>query len=231
MAQPEYHGHVESAIPGRMRVRVHPTHRVLIPEIEAQLATEPGIGRVEARSRTGSIVVQYDRATTSHADVLGMLHAIGLPVQDRAMTEHKSEAPPKERKGSGRPKSADPFREDRGMIDKGRPAVGGLATVHRLLRRGHLRGRPRDDPAAARRLHRRGPLPQAAEAARLFAADPLHRGRLRGSGDTGWWRERERSQAGETGVGVELTPVVRREKMRSPTNCLGRPRSSGSAII
>ncbi len=128
MREQETHGQVESATPGRMRIRVDPTRRVLMPQIKAQLATMPGVSRVEARQTTGSVVVEYDQATTSHADVLEMLHTIGVSVQDRAAAEHVTEAVPKARKskekrGKGIPRSTDPFQEDRGMITQAGPLV------------------------------------------------------------------------------------------------------------
>ncbi len=133
MREQETYGYVESAVPGRMRIRVDPTRRVLMPEIEAQLATLPGVSRVEARPTTGSVVVEYDQAATSQADVLEMLHAIGVPAQDRAAAEPVAEAGPKERRPRDRkpreerekgiPRSADPFQEDRGMITQAGPLV------------------------------------------------------------------------------------------------------------
>ena len=120
MDQTKAYGQVESAIPGRMRIRIDPARRVLMPEIRAQLEAQPGITRVEARPATGSVVVEYHQPTVSRADVLSMLHAIGMPVRDRAEAE-PTVGPPKGKRGE--PRTADQFEEDRGMVGQAGPLV------------------------------------------------------------------------------------------------------------
>ncbi len=56
-----------------------------------------------------------------------------------------------------------PTKQDRGLTSRIGPDHGRLAALDRLLRRHGRRGGVRLDRTAARRLHRRGAVPQDAE--------------------------------------------------------------------
>ena len=71
---------VASHTRGRLRVRVHRSHRDpnLLHEVAAQLEEQPGIQHVDVNADTGSVLVHYDHAQRSMHDVVGCLRDVGV---------------------------------------------------------------------------------------------------------------------------------------------------------
>jgi hypothetical protein len=93
-AEPEAHGRVASATPGRLRVRIDRAHRhpALMHRIQGHLEGRPGIAQVEVNHGTGSVVVRYDDDHWSGDDLLGLFRDLGLVVRD--ILEAGEELPP-----------------------------------------------------------------------------------------------------------------------------------------
>jgi len=72
-----------------MRIRLHEEHRQpgVLGQFEQGLRERPEIASVSTNTRTGSVLVQYDRHGLSRDDVLAIFHDIGLIVQDIAGAE------------------------------------------------------------------------------------------------------------------------------------------------
>ncbi len=113
MAEAEVHGHVASAVPGRVRIRIHRPHRGLMSGIKKHLETQEGISTVRLENATGSVLVHYRHPTTSHEAVLEMLRVIGILVHNG--TGAKESVVPRT--------ITDAFREDRGMVTRAGPLV------------------------------------------------------------------------------------------------------------
>src|ERR671911_536455 len=58
------HGRIVHAIAGRMRIKLDREELTaeLADDLRAALARAPGVSNVEARSRTGSVIISYDPA-------------------------------------------------------------------------------------------------------------------------------------------------------------------------
>ncbi|MBV9327239.1 MAG: hypothetical protein JO352_26110 [Chloroflexi bacterium] len=69
-----------SHTPGRLRVRVHRSHRDpnALQEVAAQLENQPGIHHVEVNADSGSVLVHYDHEKRSMDDVVGCLQDVGM---------------------------------------------------------------------------------------------------------------------------------------------------------
>ena len=76
------HGTIASHTPGRLRVRVHRSHRDphVLHELASQLEDQPGIDHVDVNAGTGSVLVHYDHMTSSRDDVVGCLEDVGLVI-------------------------------------------------------------------------------------------------------------------------------------------------------
>jgi len=74
------HARVASHTPGRLRVRVHRSHRDpnALQEVASQLADQPGIHHVEVNADSGSVLVHYDHEKRSMDDVVGCLEDVGV---------------------------------------------------------------------------------------------------------------------------------------------------------
>ncbi len=84
---------VASATPGRVRIRLqrtahshHVAHRV-----KEHVGGQAGVTRVDANAVTGSVVVHYDRETTSLDDVIGMFRDIDVIVGSIGGLEEEEE--------------------------------------------------------------------------------------------------------------------------------------------
>ena len=78
-----YHGKVVSAIPGRLRIKLHPSKRsqALMDGIKHSLDSREGVHNVRFNSSTGSITVKYDHDHHSTDSVLGLLGDLDVLVQ------------------------------------------------------------------------------------------------------------------------------------------------------
>jgi len=74
------HARVASHTPGRLRVRVHRSHRDpnALQAVAAQLEDQPGIQHVEVNADSGSVLVHYDHEKRSMDDVVGCLQDVGM---------------------------------------------------------------------------------------------------------------------------------------------------------
>ncbi|MBV9581259.1 MAG: hypothetical protein JO057_21980 [Chloroflexi bacterium] len=74
------HAQIASHTPGRLRVRVHPSHRDpdALQEVASRLEDQPGIQHVDVNANTGSVLVHYDRETHEKDEVVGCLEDVGL---------------------------------------------------------------------------------------------------------------------------------------------------------
>src|SRR5262245_5928718 len=73
---------VASHVPGRLRVRLSPTHRrpEKMAQIRDHLESQHGVHQVRARPGTGGVLVHYDPMTISVDALLDVLHEIGVVV-------------------------------------------------------------------------------------------------------------------------------------------------------
>jgi hypothetical protein len=80
----KHHGHIVSLLPGRMRVRLHRSHRgpAEMKQIEQELGRRDGITSVTTDARTGSVLVQYDHRTVSKDDLVAMLYDVGVVARE-----------------------------------------------------------------------------------------------------------------------------------------------------
>ena len=78
-----YHGKVVSAIPGRLRIKLHPSKRsqAMMDGIKGGMGSREGIDNVKLNSSTGSIIVKYDHDRHSADSVLGLLEDLDMLVQ------------------------------------------------------------------------------------------------------------------------------------------------------
>lgn len=78
-----YHGKVVSAIPGRLRIKLHPSKRsqALMDGIKHNLDSREGVHHVKLNSSTGSITVKYDHHRHGTNSVLGLLEDLDILVQ------------------------------------------------------------------------------------------------------------------------------------------------------
>lgn len=82
--QGHHHGHIVSQAPGRMRVRLHRGHRdpSELARIEGRLVRRDGIQAVATNTRTGSVLVHYDRRALSKDDLVAMLYDVGVAARE-----------------------------------------------------------------------------------------------------------------------------------------------------
>jgi len=69
------HARVVSDVPGRVRIKLHPSKRnpVLMTGIKDRLDSNEGVHHVKLNNSTGSITVRYDQNRHSTQSVLGLL--------------------------------------------------------------------------------------------------------------------------------------------------------------
>jgi copper chaperone CopZ len=74
---------IASAIPGRLRVKLHPSHRDqdVMNGIKRGLEPADGVHDVKINHSTGSITVRYDHARHTRKSVLGLLQDLDVVVQ------------------------------------------------------------------------------------------------------------------------------------------------------
>ena len=77
------HGQVVSAIPGRLRIKLHPSKRRhdVMDGIKSGLDSREGIHDVKINRSTGSITVKYDHGRLSTDNVLGTLGDLDVVFQ------------------------------------------------------------------------------------------------------------------------------------------------------
>jgi hypothetical protein len=63
-----------------VRLRLHPESRdeALLQQIQRALSAQDGVASVDTNTRTGSVLVHYDRHTISKDDLFAMLHDVGV---------------------------------------------------------------------------------------------------------------------------------------------------------
>jgi heavy-metal-associated domain-containing protein len=78
------HGRIVSHAPGRVRVRLQREHRDpdVLTEIEERLGARNGVSSVSADTRTGSVLVHYDRQALSRENLVEMLFDVGVVVRE-----------------------------------------------------------------------------------------------------------------------------------------------------
>ncbi len=78
-----YHGQVVSAVPGRLRIRLHPSkrHQTVMDGIKNGLDSREGIHDVRLNRSTGSITVKYDHSRFSKRNVLSALEDLDVVFQ------------------------------------------------------------------------------------------------------------------------------------------------------
>lgn len=81
--RPRHHARVASAIPGRLRVKLHPAHRGqdVMDNIKRGLAPAEGVHDVKLNRSTGSITVRYDHTHHTTNSVLGLLQDLDVVAQ------------------------------------------------------------------------------------------------------------------------------------------------------
>jgi len=77
------HARVVSDVPGRIRIKLHPSKRspVLMTGIKDRLNSHEGVHHVKLNNSTGSITVRYDRNRHSTQSVLGLLEDLDTVFQ------------------------------------------------------------------------------------------------------------------------------------------------------
>ena len=82
------HARVESAMPGRLRIRLDRTHRrdSALDQLHDTIEGRDGIHAVGSNPATGSVLVHYDRQALDHDDVLAMLGDAGVVIGETART-------------------------------------------------------------------------------------------------------------------------------------------------
>lgn len=80
------HARVESAMPGRLRIRLDRSHRRdgALDQVQRRLGARDGVHSIRSNPATGSVLVHYDRDALDHADVLAMLGDAGVIIGDVA---------------------------------------------------------------------------------------------------------------------------------------------------
>jgi hypothetical protein len=75
---------IVSHTPGRLRVRVNSGSREprSMHQLGRRLQGALGPGRVEVSPATGSVLVRYDRQANSSADIVSILHDIGVVIEE-----------------------------------------------------------------------------------------------------------------------------------------------------
>jgi len=78
-----HHARIASAIPGRLRLKLHPSHRdqEIMNGIKRGLEPADGVHDVKINRSTGSITVRYDHARQTRDGVLGLLQDLDVVVQ------------------------------------------------------------------------------------------------------------------------------------------------------
>ncbi len=78
-----HHAQVASAIPGRLRIKLHPLHRSqeTMDGIKRGLDPQGGVHDVRLNRSTGSITVRYDHGRHSTESILGLLEDLDVVVQ------------------------------------------------------------------------------------------------------------------------------------------------------
>lgn len=74
---------LESLVPGRVRLKMHPRSRALdsLLEVQRRLAPQDGIQEVSVNPATGSVVVKYDDERHSAAGMLSLLEDLDVVVE------------------------------------------------------------------------------------------------------------------------------------------------------
>ena len=82
------HARVESAMPGRLRIRLDRTrrHNGAMDQVHDVLGGRDGIHSVSSNPMTGSVLVHYDRDALEHDDVLTILRDAGLAFGEAAQS-------------------------------------------------------------------------------------------------------------------------------------------------
>jgi hypothetical protein len=77
------HVHVVSDVPGRVRIKFHPSKRNpdLMNGVKARLDSREGIHHVRVNNATGSITVRYDHDRHSTQSVLGLFEDLDTVFQ------------------------------------------------------------------------------------------------------------------------------------------------------
>jgi len=78
-----HHARVASATPGRIRIKLHPSHRgrTFMDGIKAGLDPQAGVHHVRINRSTGSVTVKYDHAQHNKTSILGLLEDLDVVVQ------------------------------------------------------------------------------------------------------------------------------------------------------
>ncbi len=77
------HGKVASAVPGRVRIKLHPANRnqAFMDGIKSGLGSREGIQDIRLNGATGSVTVRYDHARHGTDSILGLLEDLDVVVQ------------------------------------------------------------------------------------------------------------------------------------------------------
>jgi hypothetical protein len=72
------HARVASAVPGRLRIKLHPSKRnpALMKGVKQSLVSREGVHDVRVNDATGSITIHYDQARHSKENVLKLLEDV-----------------------------------------------------------------------------------------------------------------------------------------------------------
>ncbi len=78
-----HHAQLASATPGRLRIKLHPSHRghKFMDGIKAGLDSQGGVHGVKVNRSTGSVTVKYDHEKHDKASILGLLDDLDVVVQ------------------------------------------------------------------------------------------------------------------------------------------------------
>ena len=78
-----HHARMASATPGRLRIKLHPSHRTpqVMNGIKRGLDFQEGVHDVRLNSSTGSVTVKYDRHHHDTESILGVLEDLDVLVQ------------------------------------------------------------------------------------------------------------------------------------------------------